>query len=115
MRIHNEVYGTTFTTRIAMNRGEGLAEHTHDASSNHFTICLRGACLFIEPDKKTLVKAAELYAPEDNVPHTVIALEDGTEIIHIQRQEFTQDWMRRGDGGVTEDHSTPLLTIPEGY
>jgi len=111
MRINNEVYGRTFTSHLWMDRGGGVVEHTHDPSSTHFTICLRGSCLFVEPGRNTLLRAGELYAPDEGVPHQIIGLEDGTEIMHINCQPIVEDW----PGGVTEEFEGPHFSIPEGY
>jgi quercetin dioxygenase-like cupin family protein len=79
---HNMTYGGSVVKVFHVNKGEGIAMHSHAYS--HATICMAGSCKLTQEDKSVITN-------KDSTPvnllagkwHEIEALEDGTVFVNV--------------------------------
>ena len=112
MRVIVKKFDQTYTTRYVMRRGEGAVRHQHDAEANHFTIFLKGQCLIRDDDGDRIYFPGEIFAPPPGPMHEIIALENGSEFVHVQCRAYLRDDIP-AEG--FDDEVQVTIPIPEGY
>jgi len=68
--------------------GDVLGKHIHDERTVHITIVAKGKVHVSSHDWEIEVAAGGVIDFKPNEPHEFVALEDGTRIVNIQRNNF---------------------------
>lgn len=65
------------------NKDDLLESHSHDASTTHITICVRGEVEVVFPDKTQTLKEGNIIEFFPNQRHAIKALVDNSRIVNI--------------------------------
>jgi len=71
--------------------GDILPMHVHDQSSIHITVVARGRIKAYSHDWEKEAAAGAVLNFREGEPHEVMALEAGTRIVNIQRNNFNNE------------------------
>jgi quercetin dioxygenase-like cupin family protein len=93
--------GQLFGMRYEIPAGESIKQHTHDDSTLHNVIVLKGAVVFKYDGKLRILDAGQVRDFDGSKPHTITAMSDGATTLH-----FFLNGMPRGYAALPEsEHS----------